>query len=88
MTSVSWHYRSVQEFFGQFNWQGQPQFNQNGQDPSSQLSLQMSVAQFFQAVPWEGTPEVGVLPTSSPVTAAASKNNESDVTLDALLDIF
>lgn len=83
----SWHYQSVQAFFNQFNWQGASQFASNGQDLSSGLSLRLPVAQFFRGIPWEGIPTVGALPTSN-TPAPPAQSSESDVTLDALLDIF
>lgn len=83
----SWHYQSVQAFFNQFNWQGVSQFTSNGQDFSSGLSLRLPVVEFCRRIPWEGIPTVGALPISGTPTPPA-KSSESDVTLDALLDIF
>jgi hypothetical protein len=79
---------TVQEFFSQCNWQGQPlSSGVPGQptDPSSRLTL--FVGDYFRLLPWEGTPEVGSVPKSSAAAGTAS-SSEEEVTLIDLLEAF
>ncbi len=79
---------SVQEFFSQCNWQGQPLTQgSTGQptDPASRWTL--VVGDYFRLLPWEGTPEVGSVPKPSSATGTAS-SSEEEVTLIDLLEAF
>lgn len=84
----SWLGLSVQEFFSNCNWQGNPVTESKGQVPGQTPTLAMSVATFFRGISWEGTPTVGALPTTiSPNTPDVSEG-PPDVTLDDLLSLF
>ncbi|MGL5197039.1 MAG: hypothetical protein ACRC8Y_25910 [Chroococcales cyanobacterium] len=79
---------SVQDYFSQCNWQGQPLTEgSNGQptDPASRWTL--VVGDYFRLLPWEGTPEVGSFPKPSSSAGTASSSQE-EVTLIDLLEAF
>ncbi len=60
---ASWQCLSVQEFFSLSNWQGQLQrHNWQHTKPSSLLT---QVREFFEFIPWEGSPAIGSLPKVS-----------------------
>ncbi|MBE9187581.1 hypothetical protein IQ270_23765 [Microcoleus sp. LEGE 07076] len=86
-SQTSWLDKSVQDFFGNYNWLGKPLETQNGSTPGSVLTLTRSVADFFQAISWEGVPEVGALPLPPPVPVI-SISEPAEVTIDDLFDLF
>ena len=86
-SQTSWLDQSVQEFFGHYNWLGKPLETQNGSTPGQVLTLTQSVADFFQAISWEGIPEVGALPLPPPLPVI-SISESAEVTIDDLFDLF
>ncbi|MEO6862994.1 MAG: hypothetical protein ABI180_15890 [Microcoleus sp.] len=86
-SQTSWLDKSVQDFFGHYNWLGKPLETQNGSIPGQVLTLTRSVADFFQAISWEGIPEVGALPLPPPLPAI-SISEPAEVTIDDLFDLF
>jgi hypothetical protein len=86
-SQTSWLDKSVQDFFGHYNWLGKPLETQNGSVPGQLLSLTLPVADFFRAISWEGIPEVGALPPP-PVMAALPVSEPAEVTIDDLFDLF
>ncbi|MGE5659853.1 MAG: hypothetical protein ACM37W_24955 [Actinomycetota bacterium] len=83
-----WLEQSVQDFFGGCNWLGTQLENYSGDANGQALSLTLSVAEFFRAFSWDGIPEVGVMPASSPPLPIASTSEAPDVTLDDLFNLF
>ncbi len=79
--------KSVQDFFGHYNWLGKPLETQNGSTTSQAMDLTQAVADFFQAISWEGIPEVGALPLPPPLPAI-SISEPAEVTIDDLFDLF
>ena len=61
---TSWQCLSLEEFFSLSNWQGQPQQRHNWQH-TKQSSLLTQVREFFQFIPWEGSPAIGSSPKVS-----------------------
>jgi hypothetical protein len=86
-TQASWLDKSVQDFFGHYNWPGKPLETQNGSISGQVLTLTRSVADFFQALSWEGIPEVGALPLPPPLPPI-SISEPAEVTIDDLFDLF
>jgi hypothetical protein len=83
----AWLAKSVQEFFGNYNWLGKPLEIQNGLVPSKFLTLTMPVSDFFRAISWEGTPEVGAMPLPPPLPVM-SVSEPAEITIDDLFDLF
>jgi hypothetical protein len=81
---------SVQDFFSQCNWQGQPAELLDNVDEETipEIRLSLSVGEYFRLLPWEGTPTIGSLPKSTPNLDFTEIPPEEDVTLDDLLDSF
>ena len=86
-SQTSWLDQSVQEFFGHYNWLGKSLETPNGSNPGQLLSLTQPVADFFQAISWEGIPEVGALPLPPPLPVI-SISEPAEVTIDDLFDLF
>ncbi len=86
-SQTSWLDKSVQDFFGHYNWQRKPLETQNGSIPGQVLTLTRSVADFFQAISWEGIPEVGALPLPPPLPPI-SISEPAEITIDDLFDLF
>ena len=86
-SQTSWLEKSVQEFFGNYNWLGKPLETQNGLVPDQFLTLTMPVSDFFRAISWEGTPEVGALPPPPPLPVI-SVSEPGEITIDDLFDLF
>lgn len=86
----TWLRLSVQDFFGQCNWQGQPLaiLENANQETIPEIRLSLLVGEYFRLLPWEGTPTVGSLPKSTPNLDFTENLEEEDVTLDDLLDSF
>lgn len=82
-----WLQQSVQEFFSNCNWQGQPQAFQEAQQDGHPLPLTVPVAEFFRALPWEGKPAVGSMPKPS-ASVPAKKPEPAETTLADLVDLF
>lgn len=87
----AWLKQSVQDFFTNFNWSGSPasvhQVVENGHAPPPSLNLTLTVAEFFQAMNWEGIPQVGVVPTANNAPIA-SETSDLDVTIEDLMGLF
>lgn len=84
---TSWLEKSVQDFFGHYNWLGKPLETPNGSAPRQLLTLTMPVGDFFRAISWEGIPAVGVLPPPPPLPVI-SVYEPAEVTIDDLFDLF
>ena len=89
-TTETWLSLSVQEFFGEGNWQGKPgDIPLWCQDPAN---LGQSVQQFFQSLSWQGTPTVGGRPTFYPLSSAnlshSAQAMANNYTPTNLTDIF
>lgn len=84
---TSWLEKSVQDFFGHYNWLGKPLETPNGSASGQLLTLTMPVGDFFRAISWEGIPEVGVLPPPPPLPVI-SVREPAEVTIDDLFDLF
>ncbi len=83
----SWLEKSVQDFFGRYNWLGKPLETQKDSVSGQLFSLTRPVADFFMAISWEGIPEVGALPPP-PVMPAIPIPEPAEITIDDLLDLF
>ena len=86
-SQTSWLDKSVQDFFGHYNWLGKPLETANGSTLGQVLTLTQPVADFFQAISWEGIPEVGALPLP-PSLPVISISESAEVTIDDLFDLF
>ncbi|MDQ2099589.1 MAG: hypothetical protein QQW96_18315 [Tychonema bourrellyi B0820] len=86
-SQTSWLEKSVQEFFGNYNWLGKSLETQNGFVPGQLLTLTMPVSEFFRAISWEGIPEVGAMPPPPPMPVI-SVYEPAEVTIDDLFDLF
>ena len=86
-SQTSWLDKSVQDFFGHYNWLGKPLETPNGSTPGQVLTLTQPVADFFQAISWEGIPEVGALPLPTPLPVIPISES-AEVTIDDLFDLF
>lgn len=89
-TTENWLSISVQEFFGEGNWQGIPRdIPVWCQEPAN---LAQSVQKFFQSLSWKGTPTVGVRPAFAPLFPANRSHfaqaNANNYTPTNLTDIF
>ncbi len=51
------------------------------------MTLSQPVEDFFQAISWEGIPEVGALPLPPPLPVI-SISESAEVTIDDLFDLF
>lgn len=86
LPSLAWQSLTVQEFFTQNAWSGQaiaPSVAQTEFRPA-QSSLKATVAQFFQAFPWESIPSIAALPALEPLTPPQQPN----LSLNDLSDLF
>ncbi len=79
--------KSVQDFFGHYNWLGKPLETPNGSTSGQVLTLTQPVADFFQAISWEGILEVGALPVPPPLPVIPISES-AEVTIDDLFDLF
>lgn len=85
-----WMRQTVQQFFGEFNWENNPpevqkllQFTLSSDQP---LSLTLKVGQFFAAIQWEGN-SIAAMP--QPESSAPSTSSPIDAfTLDDFSDLF
>uniref|UniRef100_B8HN31 Uncharacterized protein n=1 Tax=Cyanothece sp. (strain PCC 7425 / ATCC 29141) TaxID=395961 RepID=B8HN31_CYAP4 len=86
LPTLAWQSLTVQEFFTQNAWSGQaiaPPVAQTEFRPA-QSSLKATVAQFFQAFPWESIPSIAALPALEPLTPP----QQPDLSLNDLSDLF
>jgi hypothetical protein len=91
-----WQTLTVQAFFEQSNWQGQPQSPRPLQSssfseaawPSVTPSLTLSVAQFWQGLHWEAAPAIAELPKSQSQPAPGTAKAAKEMTLTDLSDLF
>lgn len=89
-TSDAWMRQTVQQFFGEINWENNsPEIQklmQSTINSDQPLSLTLQVGQFFAAMNWEGSSIAAMphpeAPASSPVTPADA------FTLDDFSDLF
>lgn len=81
---------SVEEFFSQCNWPGQPLeiLEKANEETIPEIRLSLLVGEYFRLLPWEGTPTVGSLPKVTPTLDFTENAEDNDVTLDDLLDSF
>ncbi|HIK26721.1 MAG: hypothetical protein N3E45_10795 [Oscillatoriaceae bacterium SKW80] len=88
-TDTSWLKLSVAEFFNQCNWFGQTLTLPDWLPASSQpIPLTVSVAKFFQALPWEGKPTVGSLPKPPSTPPLEALQEPKETTLADFMDLF
>lgn len=87
----AWLRQSVQDFFTNFNWSGSPVTVhtqvENDHAPQSSLNLTLTVAEFFQAMNWEGIPQVGVVPSANS-SSVSTETSDLDVTIEDLMGLF
>ena len=88
----NWLEWTVREFFTQVNWADQPPEVQaihistlEGETP--ELSLQLSVGQFFSSIPWDGK-AVAAPVTETPVMESAPASDSGEIDVDAFADFF
>ncbi len=81
---------SVEQFFSQCNWTGQPLAILENAELKTvpEIRLSLLVSEYFRLLPWEGTPSVGSLPKVSASLDLPENNPLEDVTLEDLLDSF
>ena len=81
---------SVQDFFSQCNWPGQPLEIIENATPETitEIRLSLLVGEYFRLLPWEGTPTVGSLPKVTPTLDFTDNEEDENVTLNDLLDSF
>lgn len=94
--SESWLALSVREFFTAVNWENKPpeiqQLSQElvisaTQGTISPLSLNLTVSQFFGAIPWDGS-TIASLPNQTDGSFLATTADSSDFTLEGFSDLF
>ena len=92
----SWLALSVREFFTTVNWENKPpevqQLSQElvisaRQGTASPLSLNLTVSQFFGAIPWDGA-AIASLPVQTDDILLSDPTNGSDFTLEGFSDLF
>ncbi len=81
---------SVDRFFSQCNWTGQPlAILENAYlETVPEIRLSLLVSEYFRLLPWEGTPVIGSLPKVSANLDLPETDPLDDVTLEDLLDSF
>jgi hypothetical protein len=81
---------SVDQFFSQCNWTGQPLAILENADLETvpEIRLSLLVSEYFRLLPWEGTPTIGSLPKVSANFDLLETDPLDDVTLEDLLDSF
>lgn len=84
-----WRRQSVRQFFESVSWEGLQlqHVNVQASSPSPSLRMSMSVQAFFDAFPWEGSPEIAMpmAPLSQPSEPVVEDDN---LTLDAFSELF
>lgn len=91
MSTPDWRLQPLRNFWQGVNWDDRPiapvssnSDSKNGQKPA-QLSLLISVREYFRAISWTGIPEIAVA-TFEPKSATANPIDESNETLEDFLD--
>jgi len=89
MTSA-WLPSSVQEFFSAVNWDDRPLEpptpEQTPQSTTGELSLEMTVTQFMEAVSWDGERVIAAFtPVDEPIAAEPPAD---EITLDDFSGLF
>jgi len=88
--SVGWMRQTVQQFFGEFNWENNPpeiqKLVQTAFNTDRPLSLTLKVSQFFAAINWEGS-SIAALPPSDEQSSTAIPPVDA-FTLDDFSDLF
>jgi hypothetical protein len=85
--------QTVRSFWQNINWDNRPLMNPpvtdgvvtTGTQLPTSLSFAMTVKDYFVAVSWEGTPEIGVIPNGGD---GKHRHNEPELGNDATLDDF
>lgn len=85
-----WMRQTVQQFFGEFNWENNSpeiqKLKQTAVNSDQPLSLSLKVGEFFAAISWEGS-SIAALP--QPEVSMPSPNSPIDAfTLDDFSDLF
>jgi hypothetical protein len=88
-----WLQWTVKEFFTHVNWSDQPPEIQSIQistleGGTPELSLQLTVSQFFSAIPWDG--KIAAAPVAAEVLVAedAPPSGKADLNVDDFADFF
>jgi hypothetical protein len=89
--SAPWLQITVGKFFTQINWTDQTPEVQalqlttlQGDHP--ELSLQLTVSQFFRAIPWDG--KAAAAPAHPEVSPMAVPSTDPDLTIEDFADLF
>ncbi len=85
--------QTVRSFWQNINWDNRPLMNPppsngaivNEMPLSASLSFAMSVKDYFVAISWEGTPEIGVIPNGGD---GKNRPHEAELSNDTTLDDF
>jgi hypothetical protein len=79
---------SVDRFFSQCNWTGQPLAILENADLETvpEIRLSLLVSEYFRLLPWEGTPIVGSLPKVSANVDLLETDPLDDATLQIATD--
>jgi hypothetical protein len=85
--NLSWLKLSVEDFFGDCNWAGQP-VELHQMHPGDPLPFTVSVREFFLAFPWEGTPMVAMTPKPLRAVSVKTAETQKQSTLADLMDLF
>jgi len=95
----TWQRLSVRDFFSQINWEHDPEPVQQFKQASKQtgldttgntenLSLTLSVSQFFGSIDWEGQGAIAPSAPRPPEPEMASTEAENEVTLEDFSSLF
>lgn len=92
-SSQLWQRETVQAFFEGVNWNGlAPRPTSSPGEARTGLGLEdplaMTVGQFFEMMPWEGKPTIGVPIAPLEAPAAATDAPADDLTLDDFSSLF
>lgn len=82
-----WLKLSVEAFFGECNWAGQPVQLQQMQ-PGDPLPFTVTVQEFFRVFPWEGTPMVAPAAKALRAVSVKTAETQKQSTLADLVDLF
>ncbi|MFZ9737071.1 MAG: hypothetical protein ACO3EZ_03580 [Prochlorotrichaceae cyanobacterium] len=91
--AAHWLQATVKEFFSQVNWSDQPPEIQaiqmttlEGSTP--ELSLQLTVSQFFNAIPWDGKVVAAPATAEVPISDDAPPSGSGEISVDDFADFF
>lgn len=92
-TSNNWLNATVWEFFTQVNWADQPPEVQAIQitaldGTAPEISLQLTVSQFFNAIPWDGKAVAAPLALDFVTNEASPPSGSSEFSVDDFADFF